>query len=129
MLRTLNKDQLEGFQLEEIKYQYDSSQLIQVANDQPDGILLWEGKHQVLICDGGSDFNFGYDNVSDFIKHRLSVLDGDLNAFATELGYDNKPHFTKADFVIDLIESNFENMEDLVIESYNGTRLGDWLYE
>lgn len=123
-MKSFNKDQIK-----EIRYQYDSNCLIELADKDPDAILLWEDKHQSVICKNGSDYRFGYDSALAFFKHRLSVNGNDLNALTEEMGYDGKPYFTRGDFLEDWLNSDEEALKALVIDNYNGERLGDWLYE
>lgn len=126
MLKSLTKDQMK-----EAKFIFDSENLVELANEAPDDLLVWVDGQEYLISKlGANDIPHCFENATDFFKWRLASNGNSLDAFAKELGYpDDKPYCTAWDFLQDFDFDDEESLKEKVTDYYSSTRLGDWLYE
>lgn len=113
-------------QLKEAKYIYDEWQLKDLAKDDPDALLVWEDSKNQAVISKYDDTDNCYEDAVSFLQHRLAVNKNDLNALASEMGYDgSKTGWKRPDLIADLVDDNEDSLLQLVSEQYDGKRLGD----
>ncbi|MCO6529050.1 hypothetical protein [Lactobacillus sp.] len=102
---------------EAIKQINDDEELREIAQEDPDAILLHdpEGSVITLVCG-----NSCYKSSEDFLVHRLKVLNGSLNKLCKELDFDTCDFFESL-----LLGIEDDELDELVIEAYDGESLGD----
>lgn len=124
MLKSFSKEQMK-----EAQYIFDSESLVQLANEHPDDLLVWVDGQEYLISKYG-DVQHCFNSAMDFFHWRLSVYNNNLDKLADEVGYNNeRPRCTTWDFLQDFDFTDEEILRDKIVECYQSTRLGDWLYE
>lgn len=102
---------------EAIKQINDDEELRVIASEDPDAILLHDPEGSVITSVSG--FNC-YKYSEDFLVHRLKALNGSLNKLCRELDFDTCDFFESL-----LLGIDDEEIDELVIEAYDGERLGD----
>lgn len=122
--------QLNPSQIKEVKFMFDSQNLRELAEEEPDAIVCWVNSEQYLVSEQGyGDLDNCFETAMSFFHWRLKENHDKLDALAEELEYNGLPHCTKWDFLEDFDFTDNEILEEKIIENYNGERLGDWLYE
>lgn len=120
--------QLNPSQIKEVKFMFDSKNLRELAEENPDDIICWVGNEQYLITDS-MDFDNSFEDAKEFFKWRLRANHNSIDSLAKELGYIGLPNCTSWDFLEDFDFTDNDILEEKIIENYDGERLGDWLYE
>lgn len=103
-------------QLKEMKRVKEERYFKSQLHDNPDLLVVWDGKKQVTIGEGGT-----YSDGVSFLKHRLAVNDNsfdklfkeiDLDDFLTYLEYD-------PDDFLDYVTDDYgEKVNDFVSDKY-----------
>lgn len=119
---------LSSSQIKEVKFMFDSQNLRELAEENPDDIICWVGNEQYLITDS-MDFDNSFEDAKEFFKWRLRANRNSIDSLAKELGYSGLPNCTSWDFLEDFDFTDNDILEEKIIENYDGERLGDWLYE
>lgn len=102
---------------EAIKQINDDEELRKIAREDPDAILLHDPEGSVITSASG--FNC-YKYTEDFLVHRLIALNGSLNKLCKELDFDTCDFFESL-----LLGIEDDELDELVIEAYDGESLGD----
>lgn len=113
-------------QNEAIKQINDDEELREIAQEDPDAILLHDPEGSVITTAGG----YGcYKNSEEFLMHRLKVLKGSLDKLCQELDYDTYEFLdiwingkNKSNLDSDILDLD---IDDLVNVTYSGEWLGD----
>lgn len=100
----------------EAAHQIDEDERLEsIAHVDPDAILLHDPEGSVITSIGG---NGCYENIEDFLKHRLKANHGSLDRLCKEIDYD--PY----EF-IEFLVFDSSDIDELVNDAYDGERLGD----
>lgn len=95
----------------------EGKELHEIAREDPDAILLHDPEGSVITLVCGNDC---YKSSEDFLVHRLKTLNGSLNKLCRKLDYDTCDFFEILLLGIEDVE-----IDELVIETYDGESLGD----
>lgn len=111
---------------EAIKQINNDAKLREIAQEDPDAILLHDPEGSVITTAG---VNGCYKNSEEFLMHRLKVLKGSLDKLCQELDYDTYEFLdiwingkNESDFDSDVLNLD---IDDLVNITYSGEWLGD----
>lgn len=120
-------EQLNSSQIKEAKYIYNSESLHDLADEEPDAILFWDGDEQALITKYTDDFANAYKTAMDFFTYKLKRdYKDNLNEFAKMLGYGlGAKAFSMADFLRDWNGYSEDSLKEIIRDDFNGDYLED----
>lgn len=120
-------EQLDSKQIKEAKYIYDNESLRDLADEEPDALLFWDGDEQALITKHAGDFDNAYETAMDFFTYKLERdYKGNLNEFAKMLGYGlGVKAFSMANFLRDWNDYSEDSLREIIKDDFNGDYLED----
>lgn len=117
---------LNNEQLKMIKYYHDQESMHQLAFEDPNALVIYiDGVEAVISEEFGDRLDFGFKDGTKFLMWRLKQHGNDLNALATELGYDQFGRVDRLDFISDIISLDENSVNEYISQSYDCSTVDD----